>query len=111
MRYSSHFLLAASIFTLGSCGKPPPLTTAEDQRIDQAMSRVQAEQNRTDRAEIHKQAEAAESQRNDLADSTPVLETSARPIRPNIPRQHFPADTRPWPPLDKAAVDSSSAGN
>ena len=87
MAYSSHLILAVALIMLGSCGRTPPLTTAEDQRIDQPMARAKAEQDRKYHARTQGQAIALESR-----ETPPIVVAGVRQIpRANL-GQHSPPE-------------------
>jgi hypothetical protein len=92
MRYSSHLILAVAMITLGSCGRAPALTKAEDQRIDQPMARANAEQDRTNRARTHKQAIALELPQERSNDMAPIIVAGARPLPRDNLGQHPPPE-------------------
>jgi hypothetical protein len=108
----SPLAIAMGLIMLGSCGKPPPLTKAENERVDRAMAKVEAEQDRTDRAEILKQSKAAaELPQGRSTQPQTVMEIPAQPIQSNTSRQHFPQDIRPQILPDRAFVASSRSAN
>jgi len=92
MRYSTCSILAVGTITLCSCDRAPPLTTAEDQRIDRSKVQESADQDRTDRAQTHKQALAVELQQGRLSNTTPITVAGVRAIPQNNPRPHFPPE-------------------
>ena len=87
MTNSSHLILAVALIMLGSCGRAPPLTKAEDQRIDQPMARAKAEQDRTYHARTQGQAIGLESR-----ETPPIVVAGVRQIpRANL-GQHSPPE-------------------
>jgi hypothetical protein len=92
-KFSFCLTMAMSLLMLAACGKPP-VSQAENDRIDEAMARVKIEQDRTDQAEVLKQAGAAAEGREERS----VYATPVRQIHPNTPAQHFPANIRPQLP-------------
>lgn len=102
MRYWIGFAMAVGMTTLASCGQSPPLTAAEDQRIDQAMARVKAEQDRTDRAESQKRTIAYERLSKPSSDAAPASKMRIRPIQPVVVRDHVPAEIRTASPRGTA---------
>lgn len=101
-KFSSRLAMAMSLIMLASCGKPP-VSQAENDRIDEAMARVKVEQDRTDQAEVQKQASAAA----ELREERSVYATPGRQIQPYEPAQHFPANVRPQlPPGSHSAAGS-----
>jgi hypothetical protein len=109
--YPYYLVLAVGAIALGSCGKAPPLTAAENQRVDQAMERVEAEQVRTDKVERQKRIAAAEQQKQRLIDAAPVIEVQGHPIAQENLGQHPPPNIQSPPSSGNRIADTSRTAN
>jgi len=112
MRYSPNFVLAVGMIALSSCGKAPPLATAEDLQNDQAVAQVTGDQELTLRAQTNNQTIAAEPQQERLSsDTIPVIEVRGRPHQQSNRKQYLPPEIQILTPPGNTIVQPSRTGN
>lgn len=101
VKYPSCVLVAVGMLALASCGKSPPLTAAENLRVDRAMIRVKAEQDRTDGVQRQRQAAVLAALKQRPGDEMPIAKMPSRDVQQHNLGQRGPAENLVHPVADQ----------